>query len=109
MNSNKEHEIILNRIFIETILNNLFDIECPPEKDNKILTTGDEILKVYKKWYDFWNKRRPNLSNPDISVYNNNTITTAMICDAKIAALMEQLRDIGLDKEFIKRYCHKYI
>lgn len=91
---------------IESNLNTLFDKECPPSISN-IMTSKDDVLDEFKKWYDFWNaKRPPNLSNPNISM-NNCTKLLLMkiqICDNRILNICNELKRIHLYDDFVTRF-----
>lgn len=86
---------------MEAILTALFDIECPPEPEGMNTYTKDELFIINKKWYDFWDRMRPTLNNPNINVYTTDQLNRAMICDGHIMGILHGLKELGLDKEFI--------
>ena len=83
-----------------------FDVECPEPKQ-PIMTNKDEILNEYKKYVDFWHKSRPVITmemNPGKNKTHRELYYKGYICDVKIVGVMKQLRKIGLEQKFIKRY-----
>ena len=88
---------------IENNLNSLFDKECPL-KEKSIMTNKDDVLVEFKKWYDFWYSKRPEMKNPNI---NNNTkllLIKMQICDNRILGIIKELKNIGLYEDFMKKF-----
>lgn len=94
---------------IENNLNSLFELECPPNKQSSsIMTNKMDILNEFKKWYDFWNSKRPHIT--DLSLVTNDKyaplfIIKIHICDNRIVGICKELKRIGLLKEFEELYC----
>jgi hypothetical protein len=92
-------------IQIENNLNSLFDKECPP-KQQAIMTNKDDVLDEFKKWYNFWYSKRPEMKNPNI-IINNNTkllLIKMRICDNRILGIIKELEKIGLYEDFMKKF-----
>jgi len=92
---------------IEKNLNSLFNIECPPSPEEKsIMTNKDDILNEFKRWYDFWNSKRPNINNPNFVMNDNNKLLFIKldICDKRILGIIKELKNIGLYNDFKEKY-----
>ena len=99
-----EDILLIKQIEDDLIL--AFETEMSDPKQ-LIVTNKDEILNEFKKYVDFWQKKRPVITmemHPGKNKTHRELYYKSHICDVKIVGVMKQLRKIGLEQEFIKKY-----
>lgn len=90
---------------IEKNLDALFEKECPPST-HLITTDKNKILSEFKKWYDFWSSKRPEIADSDIKMTDANQQLLFMklqICDNRIVGILRELQRIGLHDDFVNK------
>ena len=68
------------------------------------MTNKDEILNEFKKYADFRHSKRLVITGLIHPAKNKEIFYINNYCDFKMVAVMKELRKIGLEQEFIKRY-----
>ena len=81
-----------------------FDKACPP-KENPIMTNVDEILDEFKKWCDFWMTKMPPISTDPYRHLSNELLDIKQfICEDKIVAILNELKELGLHQQFHDKF-----
>lgn len=98
---------------IEKKFNEEFEIECPSKKQTETIITDKElILNEFEKWYNFWDIRDSTLLNPNIDITSKNNILLFIkknICELRKVRILNEIENIGLYDEFIRRINNKKI
>ena len=87
---------------IKASLDRQFEKQFPPS-DNPIMSDKLLILEMFKEWYNFWDYRDPVLTDLNMSLQNNELLLMKkQICGNKKIAILKELEQIGLVKEFLE-------
>ena len=90
---------------LEESLRKQFIKQCPPYPSNTIISDDKVKLKEFQKWYDFWDSKDPHITDINFDFQNRNNKLLLMkkqICGNKKIAILNELKSIGLMKEFIE-------